>query len=206
MSPSIYIIKASKTWGYECLSSSIVLTTLDIDEAIQFAADYHKNNLALVQEVQGYDHFCVTVFSSVIGQPNTEAMVWYSYESRGVHSHYEDNEKNISFAYDLEASLIEKFKKNVNVNLKSNTTMKPTIGWSLGKAGLLISEQDHTMEIVQYAVDQYSEHLSNIKSKTIIEMSSSILTNELIHQDAQSKENKELWSLYEKYEQEFYRV
>jgi hypothetical protein len=206
MSQSVYIVKASKSWDYESSESSIVLTTLDMDEAIEFALDYYNRNYVLVHKEQQWDHFNVTVISTILGEKNTEALIWNSYSNKYTHNHYNDNEHNISYAYDLESALINKFRVNIDRNLKSNSTIRPTIGWALGKSGLLISQQDKSMEIFEYAIDQYSDHLQSIKSSKIINMASSILTNELIEQDAESKENKQMWSLYQQFEQEFHKV
>ena len=202
---TIYIVKASKHIQYEGSQSSIVFTCLNKDEAVSFAQDYYKKNESLVCNVQMYDALSLSVFSSEIGKPNTEVKIWSSLKfSKHIDFKSQSDRINLEFSYDLESSLLDKFKQQVLVNLKE-VKINPTIGWAAGYNELDVTTDNESIQnIVSYAIDQYRNTLKNISSDTITEMSIPFSFEDEISKDAESKENKEMWALYEKYEQQFH--
>ena len=201
MSQIIYMVNASKGYAYEGDTTSVVLTTFSEDEAVAFAKEYLARNEALTVAEQFYDYLSVNVTSTVIGTSNTEALVWSSY---GREISAEDNDANLDFAFDLEAALIAKFKKQISLNIREHKVIQPTLGFGAGIMDLIQSVNSINVSSIHFAVDYYRNHLKMVRSAFLTEAVIATGSTLLVEEDADSEENQMYWALYNKYEKPHY--
>jgi hypothetical protein len=103
MSVKLYLVLTNKGNDYGSINHSTAFSTLDIDEAMNFARDYYFKNLELVLFVEGYDSFEVNVESNIIGKENTSSLLWSTNQYRLANLSKIDD-----FGIDLRTSLIKR--------------------------------------------------------------------------------------------------
>lgn len=73
---SLYTVKALAGHDWASTNTSVVLTTLDREKAIEFADTYEKENHLIAIAVSGYDHFDVQVFEHELEKECTEVLIY----------------------------------------------------------------------------------------------------------------------------------
>lgn len=201
MTNTIYIVYASKNFYYEGSHNSVVFTTFCSDEAISFAKKYEEKANTLLKSFMSCDYVAVSVISSVIGQPNTEGVVW---TSRGFSVSAEENTNNTSFSIEPEAALLEKIAYSHRVEASLYHEIKPKYSFGAGLSPLDVDVHSHTFDFTQYNFDKFPYFYSVAESTELVNEALSKGFVVAIDLDSQSKENRESWDTYRLYEQKYF--
>jgi len=195
MSSHIFTVTAIKSVDWEGSESAPVLVTFDKENAIAVAKEYIANNECLIAR-EYVDSLTVEVHSNVVGLVNSTEFVWSSRES-----HWSERNvasKNLTFALNLEVSLLNHFQERSVVTNQSKV-IKPTLGWVSDISPLLESVEE--FHLSQFAIEPYLSRLSFVPTESVVEQGIVKLLDEaMIVEDANSAANEEAIYLFEAYE------
>lgn len=188
MSTLIYNVTETTGDYYEHVSTHVIFSTFDKEEAIAFGKNHVVCNASLA-DFYGMG-LSTRVDSSEIGVPNTAERVWsYIYKKNTV--------------LPLAMALLNKLKQAPVSTSYYQNIIKPSLGWALGTTPLLVDEQIINSVDIN-TIESYADSLASIDHEELADLAIAKLGTECSKMCADLSLNSQDWELFDLFEAHYF--